>query len=401
MYTPSTKRPANSNVITILLKTLIFGHLEVLDYHPGLAPAGVRCHARPYVFSDLRYRPRQRVCGDDVDFQVLRGDHNPGDFLAALVGCGLHEAPAPQGVDPFGREGRDRGGPRELNSVCQNKPSALVNRSLLDPLLFLGLLLAALLLQLALPLLLGVLLWEEDVGDRYVHLVHAQADQALHPVGHVAPDGLGQLGYRLAVLRRQRQVDGGLLLADLHRDALGLAAAATAGDASQDAAHGLGAPAAHPDAVYLLGGDAGYLRYHAVRDARRAPLGLERALGTLFAHASPFVKVLCYAARRVISRYIASKIIAPRVATRMDVRLMPVNFGPLNSHCTTKPPTNAPTIPIRIVIIIPPGSGPGITHLASAPAMSPITINATIPMRFHLPQVHTSFSHQTAPASAI
>jgi hypothetical protein len=42
------------------------------------------------------------------------------------------------------------------------------------------------------------------------------------------------------------------------------------------------------------------------------------------------------------------------------------------------------------VIMIPPGSGPGITHLASTPAMSPITINATMPMRFHLPCRHYS-----------
>jgi hypothetical protein len=42
-------------------------------------------------------------------------------------------------------------------------------------------------------------------------------------------------------------------------------------------------------------------------------------------------------------------------------------------------------MPSKIVIMIPPGSGPGITHLASTPAMSPITINATMPMRFHLP----------------
>ena len=53
-----------------------------------------------------------------------------------------------------------------------------------------------------------------------------------------------------------------------------------------------------------------------------------------------------------------------------------------------KPPTNAPAIPIKTVIIIPPGSGPGITHLASTPAMSPITISATMPMRFHLPRTH-------------
>jgi hypothetical protein len=55
-----------------------------------------------------------------------------------------------------------------------------------------------------------------------------------------------------------------------------------------------------------------------------------------------------------------------------------------------KPPTNAPAIPIKIVIMIPPGSGPGITHLASTPATSPTTINATMPMRFHLPLVHHS-----------
>src|ERR671913_758056 len=173
-------------------------------------------------------------------------------------------------------------------------PGSRVNCSLLNPLLFLGLLLAALLLELPLPLLLRLLLREEDVGDRYVDLGYAEADQALHPVGHVAPHGLGKLWYRFAVLGRQRQVDGGLLLAHLHRDTLGLAPAATARDAPQDAANGLGAAAAHPDAVHLLGGDAGNLRYHAVRDTGRAPLGLERALGLLFAHPSPFVKVLCY-----------------------------------------------------------------------------------------------------------
>src|SRR5215210_4277559 len=107
MYTPSTKRPAKSNVITILLKTLIFGHLEVLDYHPGPAPAGLRRHPLPYVLGDLWYRPRQRVPGDYVDLQILRTYHHPRDFLTALVGCGLDIAPPPQGVDPFGREGRD------------------------------------------------------------------------------------------------------------------------------------------------------------------------------------------------------------------------------------------------------------------------------------------------------
>src|SRR5215217_6772971 len=153
-----------------------------------------------------------------------------------------------------------------------NRPGSRVNRSLLDPLLFLGLLLAALLLELPLPLLLRLLLREEDVGDRYIDLGYAKANQALHPVGHVAPHGLGELGYRFAVLGRQRQVDGGLLLA--HRDPLGLAPAATARDATEEAAHGLGTAAAHPDAVDLLGRDSGDLRDNAVRDACGAALCL-------------------------------------------------------------------------------------------------------------------------------
>src|SRR5918994_6146081 len=296
MYTPSTKRPARSSIMNTLLKTLIAYHLEIVYYHRGLASAGLRRDALPNVLGDLGYRPGQRVAGDDVDLQVFGTNHHPRDLLAPFVGGRLEVAPATHGIDPVCGEGRYGGAPRQFDSFCQDKPSS----RLLDPLLFLGLLLALLLLELALALLFSLLLREEDVGDRYVHLVHAQSDQALHPVGHVAPDGLGELGYRLAVFGRQRQVDGGLLLAHLHRDTLGLAAAAAARDAPQDAANGLGAAAAHPDAVHLLGSDAGNLRYHAVRDAGRAPLGLERALGLLFAHPSPFVKVLCYTARRVI-----------------------------------------------------------------------------------------------------
>src|SRR5215212_10997633 len=133
-------------------------------------------------------------------------------------------------------------------------PSDKISRSLLDPLLFLGLLIPALLLELPLPLLLRLLLREEDVGDHYVDLGYAKANQTLHPVGHVAPHSLGELGYRFAILGRQRQVEGGLFLAYLHRDPLGLAPAATARDATEEAAHGLGAAAAHPDAVNLLVG---------------------------------------------------------------------------------------------------------------------------------------------------
>src|SRR5215211_4294590 len=161
-----------------------------------------------------------------------------------------------------------------LASWIPSDKISLANRSLLDPLLFLGLLLAALLLELLLPLLLRLLLREEDVGDRYVDLGYAKANQALHPVGDVAPHGLGELGYRFAVLGRQRQVDGGLLLAHLHRDPLSLAPAATARDATDEAAHCLGAAAAHPDAVDFLGSDPGDLRDNAVRDAGGAALCL-------------------------------------------------------------------------------------------------------------------------------
>src|SRR6188472_3051710 len=41
-----------------------------------------------------------------------------------------------------------------------------------------------------------------------------------------------------------------------------------------------------------------------------------------------------------------------------------------------KPPRNAPTIPISIVTMIPPGSRPGMSALAIAPATSPSTIQA-------------------------
>src|SRR5918999_573152 len=77
---------------------------------------------------------------------------------------------------------------------------------LLDPLLFLSLLLPALLFQLALPLLFGLLLREEDVGDRYVDLRYPQPHQALDPIDHVAAHGLGDLGDGLAVLGCERQV---------------------------------------------------------------------------------------------------------------------------------------------------------------------------------------------------
>src|SRR5215210_9284688 len=110
MYTPSTKMPARSSIMNILLKTLIAHHLEIVDYDHGLASAGLRRDALPYVLGNLRYGPGQGVAGDDVDLQVFRGDHHPRDLLAPLVGRGLDETPASHRKDPFCGEGRHGGG---------------------------------------------------------------------------------------------------------------------------------------------------------------------------------------------------------------------------------------------------------------------------------------------------
>src|SRR5258705_3930486 len=45
-----------------------------------------------------------------------------------------------------------------------------------------------------------------------------------------------------------------------------------------------------------------------------------------------------------------------------------------------KPPMNAPTMPISMVTMMPPGSLPGMRALAIAPAISPSTIQARIPI---------------------
>src|SRR5258707_15781866 len=52
----------------------------------------------------------------------------------------------------------------------------------------------------------------------------------------------------------------------------------------------------------------------------------------------------------------------------------PVMALPMN------PPMNAPTIPISIVTMMPPGSFPGMSALAIAPAIKPSTIQARIPI---------------------
>jgi hypothetical protein len=91
-----------------------------------------------------------------------------------------------------------------------------------------------------------------------------------------------------------------------------------------------------------------------------------------------------HAVRRVTNLYKANKMIAPRVATKMEPRKLDPAEEP-NTYRTMNPPTKAPAMPIRMVRMMPPGSGPGITHFASAPATNPITIQITISICSHLP----------------
>ena len=87
----------------------------------------------------------------------------------------------------------------------------------------------------------------------------------------------------------------------------------------------------------------------------------------------------------------ASKMTAPNVAVNMEPRPKLPVLPAKPSTPNTQPPINAPTIPIRAVTTMPPGSGPGMTHFARIPAMSPTTIQATMApmlMALHLPRLH-------------
>ena len=79
-----------------------------------------------------------------------------------------------------------------------------------------------------------------------------------------------------------------------------------------------------------------------------------------------------------------SNMIAPRVAVKMDPRLKFPVLPEKPSRPSTQPPKKAPTIPIRTVTTMPPGSGPGMTHLARMPAISPTTIQTTMLIALHL-----------------
>src|SRR5918999_256429 len=66
---------------------------------------------------------------------------------------------------------------------------------------------------------------EEDIIDSYVDFRNPQSHQVLDSPYNVAAHRFGDLRYGPAVLYGQREVDGGLLFAYLHRDAAGGATA--------------------------------------------------------------------------------------------------------------------------------------------------------------------------------
>jgi hypothetical protein len=61
----------------------------------------------------------------------------------------------------------------------------------------------------------------------------------------------------------------------------------------------------------------------------------------------------------------------------------------LNSTWARNPPRMAPTIPMMIVTMMPPGSSPGRIALAMAPAIRPRTIQPIMPMPSFLPRQWT------------
>src|SRR5215203_822979 len=85
-----------------------------------------------------------------------------------------------------------------------------------------------------------LLLWplflrEQDIVDRDVHLCDPKAGQVLHPVYHVVAHGLSGPRDRPTILHGHREICGGLLRANLDRDAACLAPTTDTGHAARHA----------------------------------------------------------------------------------------------------------------------------------------------------------------------
>src|SRR5919205_4524010 len=70
----------------------------------------------------------------------------------------------------------------------------------------------------------------------------------------------------------------------------------------------------------------------------------------------------------------ANSISEPMMPAMMD-QIKPVPVAPMPNMERRNPPITAPTMPIMIVTIMPPGSSPGMISLAKAPAISPTIIH--------------------------
>src|SRR5918999_1949739 len=114
---------------------------------------------------------------------------------------------------------------------------------------------------------------EEDIIDSYVDFRNPQSHQVLDSPYNVAAHRFGDLRYGPAVLYGQREVDGGLLFAYLHRDAAG--GARPSSHAVEDPTDGAGGATAHLYPFDLLRCDASDLGDDGVAYGGVAALSLK------------------------------------------------------------------------------------------------------------------------------
>jgi hypothetical protein len=140
---------------------------------------------------------------------------------------------------------------------------------------------------MGLPLRLALLLLrlrEEDIIDCYVDFRNSQSHQVLDPPYNVAAHRFGDLRYGPAILYGQREVDGGLFLADLRRDAAGGARASC--HAVENPTDGAGGATTHLYSFDLLRCGASDLGDDGVAYGGVAALGLKRCAFLLLPRAS-------------------------------------------------------------------------------------------------------------------
>jgi hypothetical protein len=103
--------------------------------------------------------------------------------------------------------------------------------------------------------------------------------------------------------------------------------------------------------------------------------------------------------QRLSKRYTIKRIIDPPIAIRRLWKLKPV-MVPKPRWEARNPPRNAPAIPRHTVIMIPPGSLPGIMNFAIIPTISPMIIHDSIPILLSSFQFLFAFARIISPDSA-